>query len=114
MILAASAEDMIEDNKGCITDCHTPDSDYNMKHEIKAMAEEGTHSDVSAMVSNDSVDQCLACHSNNLGKLLHTSHLVGTPDDNHFLAEMKDGVAGCMSCHDMDVETGEIAATATK
>lgn len=110
----SSVEDMVEDNKGCIEDCHTPDSDYNMKNEIKAMAEEGKHSDVSAMVSNDSVEGCVNCHSDNFGNLLHQAHLVGSPEDNHFLSEVKEGVAGCMSCHGINVENGEIAATATK
>ncbi|SJZ31619.1 hypothetical protein [Selenihalanaerobacter shriftii] len=103
-----SVEDMVKQNKGCAVSCHKPDSKYNLKNEIKAMAKEGKHADVSSMVSNEGPEKCMTCHSSNFGKILHEVHLVGTPEENHFLADVKSGTAGCVSCHALDAETGEI------
>ncbi|SJZ99805.1 hypothetical protein [Selenihalanaerobacter shriftii] len=103
-----SVEDMVKQNKSCGVSCHEPDSEHNLKNEIKEMAKEGNHADVSSMVSNESAEKCMTCHSSDFGEILHVAHLVGTPEDNHFLAEVKSGEANCISCHSLNAKTGKI------
>ncbi|SDB98117.1 MULTISPECIES: hypothetical protein [unclassified Candidatus Frackibacter] len=103
-----SVEDMFKANAGCGVSCHEPDSEHNLKNEIKDMASAGKHANVAAMVSNEGPEKCMACHSSNFGKVLHKAHLTGTPKTNHFLAEVKSGEANCISCHALNAKTGKI------
>lgn len=92
---------------GCV-DCHKKISDtkdYSLPGEIKAMAKDGKHPDVSSMVKGPA--DCLKCHGEKaklpLGSILHRAHLTG--ESNHFVSSYN---GQCMYCHKLDKATGEL------
>lgn len=64
MAFAAKSIENMTAEKGC-TSCHQPDSENSFKNKIKSMADDGRHSDVTKMISNEGPERCRSCHEFN-------------------------------------------------